>query len=862
MRATRAAGRGGGLSAQRISDWRKGRNVPSRFETFEPVLVTLIQLARAGSVPLRSPLSNRQAWKRLWQAATEEPLSSRPTVTTGLRRDIDTFVGRELELHRILQAAGPGRVVSIHTVDGMPGVGKTALVVRGAHLLSDQFPDGRFFVELHAHTPGQTPADPFDVLATLLTELGVAPGHIPDSLAARCDLWRDRLSHRRALLVLDDARDRAQIEPLLPTGPDCLTLITSRRRLVALDGAVPLTLDALDPDHAAELFALLAQRVPGGSADAAAIAEIVRLCGCLPLAIVLLAGRLAHHPSWTIQSLADRFAAATDRLTELDTGDRAVYAAFTMSYRDLPPERARLFRYLGLHPGPDTDASAVAALADLPVAVARRELEALYTDHLIEEPTSGRYRLHDLLRDYARILVASNPTEENDRALGRLLDYYRSSAAAADRHLARHTRPVLASAPASVTPREFGDEVQALTWMRVERANLLICLETVATERPGWMVELTGALAGLLDRDGPWSQARHLHRRAAVVARSLGDRLGEATALADLGSVCERAGDYAEAVAQQQQALVLYREVGNHLGEANTLGNLGLVHYRTGNHAEARDLYQQAVARYRDIGDRRGQAGALNNLGLACEDTGDYAEAGHLFQRALALYQEIGDRRGQANALGNLGLVREDTGNYDEAINLQQRALTLFREIGDRRGEANTLMNLGTARYRTEDYAEAARLHQSAVDLHREIGNRLGEAEAIISLGDVRFRTGDYAEAATLYQWTLALFREIGARFGEAEALNAIGRVLIERGELRDALKSFTEALELAGRIHSQLEQAHALEGAGRCHAGLGDTVTGVTQLREAVEIYRRLGGPEAAPASAYLAALEHTPSS
>ncbi|MFI5780245.1 tetratricopeptide repeat protein [Nocardia sp. NPDC051570] len=900
MRATRASSRGGGSSAQRISDWRTGRNVPSRYEAFEPVLVTLIRLAAAAPGPVPSVLSNRSAWRRLWKEATAEPVSSRPMVTTALRRDIDTFVGRERELERILEAAGPGRVVSIHTVDGMPGVGKTALVTRAAHLLSERFPGGRFFVELHGYTPGQAPADPFDVLATLLTDLGIAPGHIPDSLEARRDLWRDRLSDRRALLVLDDARDHAQIEPLLPTGPGCLTLITSRRRLVALDGALPLTLDTLDPDHAIELFYRLAHRDPSGS-DATAVAEIVRLCGYLPLAIVLLAGRLAHHPSWTIQTLADQFTTATDRLTELDSGDRAVYAAFTMSYRDLSPERARLFRYLGLHPGPDTDTVAVAALADLPAAVTRRELEALYTDHLIEEPAPGRYRLHDLLRDYAHTLAASDPPEENDRALDRLLDYYQNSAAAADRHLSRHARPTPPPASsAGVAVRDFDDEVRALAWMRVERINLLACVEHAAADRPRRVVDLTGALAGLLDRDGPWLQARHLHRRAAVTAGSLDDHLGEATALADLGSIGERTGDYAEATDLHQQALARYREVGSRLGEANVLNNLGVVReatgdypeattlhqraldlhreignrrgqantlmflgrarFRTGDYAEATDLHRRALAIFREIGNRLGEANVLGNLGLVCMGTGEYAEAADLSQRALNLYREIGNRLGEANSLLDLGTVRKEAGVYAEATDLNQRALAIFREIGNRLGEANILGNLGLVRTGTGDYAEATDLHRQALAIFREIGYRLGEANTLNNLGIVRYRTEDYAEAADLHRQALALFREIGNRLGEADALNGIGYVLIKSGELRDALGVFADALGLARRIHSQFQQAAALEGAARCRAGLGDTDTAVTQLREAVEIYRRIGAPETGPASAYLATLESAP--
>lgn len=207
---------------------------------------------------------------------------------------------------------------AVSAIDGMPGVGKTALAIRAAHELAPRFPDGQYFVYLHAHTPGQQVADPSEVLAGLLTDLGIDPRRLPDTLAARRDLWRDRTAGKRVLLVLDDTEGPAQIEPLLPTGSGCMTIVTSRRRLVALDGATPLSLDVLDPDSAASLFITLGRRSITDAAERAALERIVRLCGYLPLAIVLLAGRLAHHDAWRVTGLAEIFAAASDRISVAD----------------------------------------------------------------------------------------------------------------------------------------------------------------------------------------------------------------------------------------------------------------------------------------------------------------------------------------------------------------------------------------------------------------------------------------------------------------------------------------------------------------------------------------------------------------
>ncbi|WP_280382751.1 ATP-binding protein [Nocardia wallacei] len=792
--------------------------------------------------------------------------SPRPVVTSTLRRDVASFVGRDTELQRIVDAAGPGQVVSIHTIDGMPGVGKTALVTRAAHELATEFPDGRYFVELHAHTPGQTAADPADVLARLLTGLGVDPRSLPATLEGRRDLWLDRVNGKRILLVLDDARDHAQVEPLLPAGGGCLTLVTSRRRLVALDGAVAVPLDVLAPDAAVELFLALAHRTPTET-DSIAVAEVVRRCGFLPLAIVLLAGRWAQRPAWTIAMLAGEFAATADRLGELEAGPRAVRVAFTMSYQDLPPQRQRLFRCLGLHPGSDTDMHTAAALAGVPVAAAQTELEALYTDHLVEETQPGRYRQHDLLRTYARTLADTDLTDTNRRAVDRLLDYYQATAAAADRHLARRTRPTarpsthtVTSLPDAAVP-EFRDEMQALAWMRTERANLLACLKHTTTSQPSRSIGLADILAGLLERDGPWPQASDLHQRALDTAHHLGaDHLSEANTLTNLGIMRQLTGNFADAADLHRQALALYRELGNRLGQANALGNLGIVHQRTGDHTDAADLQQQALGLYRELGDRLGQAGALDHLGLVRRLTGDYADAADLHQQALALYRELGNRRGQADTLTNLGLVHMWTGNHAEAASLHRQAVALFRELGNRLGQANTLGNLGVVHQLTGDYAEAADLQQQALTLFRELGNRLGQANTLGNLAVVRRSAGAYADATDLLGQALPLFRELGDRRGEAETLNEVGQLLLETGERRDALLQFTDALALARTIRNQLEQARALEGAARCRVGLDDTATAITELREAVEIYQRIDAPQTGPAAEYLATLTPDP--
>ena len=303
---------------------------------------------------------------------------------------------------------GGGRgVVGICAIGGMAGIGKTTLAVHAAHRLAERFPDGQLFLPLHAHTPGQRPVDPADALASLLLAAGVGARQIPAGLEARAARWRDYLAGKKVLLVLDDAAGHEQVRPLLPGTAGSLVLVTSRRRLAALEDAAVISLDTLTPGEAAALLARLAGR-PGLDAGDAGVGEIARLCGYLPLAIGMLARQLHHHPAWTTAGLAAQLAAARDRLELMRAEDLSVAAAFDLSYQDLPADQQRLFRRLGLHPGPDIDAHAAAALDGTTVDAARRGLEGLYDQHLLTEPAHGRYRLHDLLREHAQALAAAD----------------------------------------------------------------------------------------------------------------------------------------------------------------------------------------------------------------------------------------------------------------------------------------------------------------------------------------------------------------------------------------------------------------------------------------------------------------------
>jgi tetratricopeptide (TPR) repeat protein/transcriptional regulator with XRE-family HTH domain len=795
---------------------------------------------------------------------------SAPGGATSMRtlpRDIASFTGRQRELAELMAAvtgaADTGGVVGIHAIGGMAGIGKTAFAVHAAHRLADRFPGGQIFLRLHGHTPGQQPVDPADALASLLLTAGVAPAQIPPGLEARMALWRDRLAGQQRLLILDDAAGSEQVLPLLPGTGQSLVLVTSRRHLSALDDATAVSLDTLPAEEAAGLLIRLAGR-PGLGAGDPGVAEITRLCGYLPLAIAMVARQLRHHPAWSAAGRAADLAAAVDRLQLMATENLSVAAAFDLSYADLRPDLQRLFRRLGLHPGTDVDEYAVAALDGTDLAAARRGLEALYDQYLLTEVTQGRYRMHDLIREHARALANRlDPDEDRKLAAARLLDYYSRAAARADALITRQARPGLAfqedAIPAAV-PALAGSE-QALAWARAERASLLACLDyAAATGQHVRVTALTAALAGLLRCDGPWAEAITRHEAAIQAARHLGDRVGQANALSDLGDVRRMTGDYPAALQSHQQALDIYRDLGNRLGQANALSDLGDVRRMTGDYAAAAQALEQALDIYRDLGNQRGEAHALLSLGDVRRRTGDYPAAAQALEQALDIYRSVRNQRGEAHALLSLGVARRRTGDYPAATQALEQALDIFRDLGDRLGQANALLYAGDVRRRTGDYLAAAKAQEQALDIYRELGNRNGQANALLYLGILGRGTGDYPAAAQAMEQALDIYRDLGDLGSEALALNERGTLHRVSGDLSHAEGCHRQALDLARSIASSWDEAHALAGLGRCVLAAGQATRGEALLRQALEIFERIGAAEALDLLAELDALTGLP--
>ena len=875
------------LSPRSISDLERGINRTTRKQT-----ARLLAEALALTGPERElfeAAASGQATAVETLAATRR--AAGVTAVRTLPRDIASFTGRTGELRQltavVASVASGGGVVSIHAIGGMAGVGKTALAVHAAHQLAGDYPDGQFFLPLHGHTPGQQPVPPADALATLLLTAGLRASHIPAEPDARAALWRDHAAGRKILLVLDDATGHEQVRPLLPGTAGGLVLITSRRRLAALEDAVPLSLDTLPPDDATAVLFQLAGRPDLGSGPAG---ELARLCGYLPLAIGLLGRQLAHHPAWTAADLAVELAAARDRLELMRAENVSVAAAFDLSYRDLGAAQQRLFRRLGLHPGPDIDAHAAAALDGTSLAKARRHLDDLYDQHLLGQPSRGRYRFHDLIREHARALAADDPAD-GAAATGRLLDYYLHTALAASRHVAVRLRggrraPPLARPPACA-PRLASAE-QATAWLAAERVNLQAATDyAAACGYHQHAAQIPAAISNFLYAGGFWDQAIGLHQTALAAAGRAGDRRGQAEALNHLAIFQTLTGDVPAAAANQRQALALYRELGNRLGQADALHTQGFVQERTNDFPAAAASFEQALTRYREARDQIGQGDTLLDLAGVQQFAGDYPAADVSLRQALALFRGLGDRYGQAVTLGGLGGLQIQAGEYPAAVTSLRQALELYRDLGDRDGEAHAVAGLGEVQRLTGDYpAAAASLRQAreifgaigdranyaaglgeigivhrltgdytaaadclgqAMSLARDLEDRGNQAEWLGQLGQLHVLTGDHTTAADCLGQALEIARAVGTRLIEAAVLNTLGELRLRCPAGREAAENHRAALTIACDLGAPVEEARAREGIGHCRIQAGDHREGVAQLRQALAIYQRLGDPAAA---------------
>jgi tetratricopeptide (TPR) repeat protein len=797
------------------------------------------------------------AWRRrhgvmtaAWEQLSHDSGSARAAgamvagVRSSLPPDTAAFTGREAELglisSAVAEAAQAGRgMVAVRAITGMPGSGKTALAIHAAHLLAEEFPDRQLFADLHGHTGGREPVAPLEGLAGLLAAIGVEARCVPPDVEGRSAMWRDRMAGQRALVVLDNAASSEQVAPLLPETAGCLVLVTSRRHLADLPGmVVPVQLEVLPDDEAVRMFTCLAPRA--ATEDPAAVAEVTRLGGSLPLAVKLLARVYARHRAW---SLADLAAEARVQPLTMRAEQASVAAAFEVSVAHLEPAWQRFFSYLGLHPGTSFDVHAAAALSGIPVAEAHTLLDALHGEGLLTETAWRRYGMHDLIRRYARDRLGPSITScAQGAALGRLLDYYQHTAGLA-RHLIS-SRPCAAATAgplaAPATMAALIDDQTALAWLRAERTSLLACLDyATARHMPDRVVALTAGLSEILRRDGPWDEAVTRHERAALAAAQLSDKAAQADALLSLADAHWMTTNFPAAGRTAACALAMFAGLGDRLGEANASVLLAETQRQTAAYPAAALLLKRALSTYARLHDRLGQTKALISLAVVRRLTGDYSSAASAAQRALCLSRELGREREHAEALVLLGDLRRDTGDYPTAITAAEQALGLYRDAGNQAGQARALWTLGAAQRAAGNYPAATAALARGLDIWQRVGHSYCQASTLLYLGAVRRDTRDYAAANAHMGEALRILRDNGDRGGVAEALTELGALHLARDDLAAAKRCYQEALDLARQIGSPADEGTALAGLGRCAR---DPLRAARFLTQAHQILRAIG--------------------
>ncbi|MEQ4304093.1 tetratricopeptide repeat protein [Plantactinospora sp. B6F1] len=639
--------------------------------------------------------------------------------------DIADFTGREAEL-AILSSALPsagdtGSTVVISAIEGMAGVGKTRLAVHLAHQLvrSGRYADVQLYVDLHGHAD-EPPADPATVLASFLHLLGVPGAQIPDGLDARAALYRDRLHDRHALVLLDNAAGDDQVLPLLPASATSLVLVTSRR-VLALDGAHTLNLNVFT---ARDAHALL-ERVAGKhrvAADPVGARRVVDLCGRLPLAVVLAAHRLRSRPAWTFGDLAARLEAEGDRLGELAVGKRQIRAVFDFSFRALDPAGQRLFRLLGLHPGDDFTVDSAAALLGVPPTAARQTLERLSDEHLVTPITVDRYRLHDLLREYAaaRAAVEDDDTHDStDTAVDRILTWYLYAAdAAIHRLFPYNTEVVLDERTRPAHLPSFDTDERAFRWITAEQSTLVAAVTTAFNHgRYDIAWRLPAVLRLHFDRRSNWHDWLGTSRIALEAARRTGNREAEALILSGLGLGLGQLGQIEKSIDHLTRSLEIRRAVGDRRGEGRTLNNLGTAYGRQGRFQKAIDHLTAALEVRREVSSQYDQSMTLGNLGRAYAGLGQHEEAIRCLSQALEVRRRLADPVGIASALHNLGEALLSAGQHRQALVPLHEARDLYHRKHCHGLEAETLEVIGDVLVCSGEPAQAREYWRQALDI-------------------------------------------------------------------------------------------------------------------------------------------------
>ncbi|MGZ0152230.1 BTAD domain-containing putative transcriptional regulator [Kribbella sp. WER1] len=715
-----------------LAYWRSGRSSEA-LDTYTQTRQALIDQLGVEPGP-----ALREIHQRILR--NDEPLA-RPAVRDELPYDGAAFVGRDDVLHQVVDALRTEGPVVV-AIDGMAGVGKTALAVRAARRLAEVYPDGRLFIDLHGYTPGHEPVSALHALDRLLRTLSVPADRIPADLEERAALWRSELSGRRMLVVLDNAPDSAAVLPLLAGSPRCGVLVTSRRQLSGLDATARFAVDVLRPEDAQELLAEFVG--PDRAKDPAAAAEVVSRCGYLPLAIRVAGSRLRHRPSWTVEHLSKRLGAEDRRLAELSTDSGGVSPAFALSYEHLPADQQRLFRLLGAMTGQDIEAYAAAALADVDAFEAEDLLEQLVDANLLLQLRPGRFQFHDLLRQYARTL----PTEPD--AGRRLLDFYLYATAAASTAIFSSQLQPLPS-PAPVRLPEFTSAADGLEWVDAEGANVLAAIRFAESSGAvDHAYQLGLAIASCFFQRG---RVDEMDEALEVALRTAPDAAAQARVLLSIGSLGRYRRGAEASLRTLQDARDRLPEDADLVLRARILASIGYSQAKVKPDDDALAVLDEALAVARQSGDVGIVARVLAYLGVTYGDRREFAQALAAYEESL----ELGEPAVRAEVLNGIGECQLELGQVDEAVD----ALTTARDLGVERGADYSLIYtyafLGTAYARQERWEDAIEVGRRSLELALESESRQSQQNAYLRLAETLLHKGELTQARPHFARALEL---------------------------------------------------------------------------------------------------------
>lgn len=696
----------------------------------------------------------------------ETPRAATPQVAPRqLPATVKDFTGRSSFVQELGEqlASSEGSVMAVSAVAGIGGVGKTTLAIHVAHAAKDHFPDGQLYADLQGASA--SPAEPTAVLGSFLRALGIADNAIPDSVEDRSALYRSLLSGRRVLALLDNARDAAQVRPLLPGTEGCAALITGRTRMVDLAGAHLVDLDVMSPDEAMTLFTKIvgAERV---RSEREAAMDVVAACGFLPLAIRIAAARLASRRTWTVSVLARKLGDERRRLDELQAGDQAVRATFELGYGQLDTEQARAFRLLGLAEGPDISLHAAAALLDRDTEGAEDLLESLVDTSLLESAAPGRYRLHDLVRLYARDCAqhSQHDGREGEEALSRLLDFYVATATRMFAIEHPGERTVEHMAPTVSPGLGFTDRTTALDWLFTEAAAVLACVrQNKDTGNLRHAVDLLIATKDLAD-SGVHSQS---YEHAATLIRDAADAADHACAGARARIMLTHAhtvaGRFTQADEEAQNAMLLALTAEDPLASSYPPNDRGIIATSQGRYEDAEDYLHQAIDAFRKDRNRPSEASALCNLSRVHTATGRHESAIQLAGQGVAIYQDMGFTMRLANGRYTLGSALSHAGRIEEGLQELTKAKDLFHDSRQTRWEGVTHFRIAEAHLRDGEAAKAARHAEQAIAL-RVIGGEWRRATVLVVLGSALAQLGQEGRARACWEEAHEVFERLGTK--------------------------------------------------------------------------------------------------